>query len=129
MTEDNQKTILIVEDEADLRSIMADTLTKQNFKVLAARNGEEGLNTALQNHPDLILLDLLMPQMGGMAVLQKLRQDPWGKNVHVIILTNLPGSDDATIKGVSELLPAYYFLKNDMSLESLTDKIREVLKD
>lgn len=71
------KKILIVEDEKNLRTAIVDVLQYENFETLEAKNGKEGLKLALKEHPDLILLDLFMPEMDGMTALGKIRRDVW----------------------------------------------------
>ena len=68
--------ILIVEDEADIREAMADAITQAGYEVKTAENGELGLKVALEEHPNLILLDLVMPIMDGHQMLARLRDDP-----------------------------------------------------
>lgn len=82
-------TVLIIEDEEPMRHVLADTLGQEGLRVLEASDGKKGLSSALLNHPDLILLDIIMPQMSGMTVLKELRKDSWGQDVPVLILTNL----------------------------------------
>lgn len=82
------KKILIVEDDEKLQQKLVDTCSREGLIALGAQNGEEGLSLALREHPDLILLDLEMPKMGGIEMLQQLRKDEWGKNALVIVLTN-----------------------------------------
>lgn len=84
-----EKTILIVEDEKPMLQILSDRLELEGFKVLTAVDGEEGLASALEHHPDLIILDILMPKMNGAEMLKKLIDDEWGKSVDVVCLTNL----------------------------------------
>jgi CheY-like chemotaxis protein len=79
--------VLIIEDSALLREVMRDALQSSNFRVSEAENGKEGLEKALAEHPDLILLDLMMPVMDGVTTYKRLRQDAWGEKVPVIILT------------------------------------------
>ena len=86
---ETQKTILVVEDEKSLRDAVVDILRLKNLIPLEARNGKEGVEVAIGKHPDLILLDLIMPEMDGMTALKKIREDVWGEKVPVIILTNL----------------------------------------
>lgn len=124
---DNKK-ILIVEDEEAVQRAIAEALINQSFATLAAKDGEEGLNIALTQHPDLILLDILMPKMDGMIMLQKLRKDEWGKKVPVIILTNVNPNSSYVINSVLNNEPAYYLVKADVKLEGIVDKIKEVLK-
>ena len=113
--------VLIVEDAADLREAIVEALTIYNYDVLTARDGQEGLTVALREKPDLIVLDLMMPKMGGQETLEKLRQDPWGKDVRVLILTSL--DDVQNIGGAHEKGITDYIIKTDASL---ADIVREV---
>lgn len=119
-------TILIAEDEQPLLTSLVDKFAHVGFEVLEARNGEEALRVALSRHPDAILLDLIMPKMDGLAVLDKLRKDEWGKNVPVIILTNL-NMDDRIIREVTEYEPSFYLMKSEISLKDIVSKVNEVL--
>lgn len=124
---ETKKIILIIEDEKILRETIHVGLESDKFKIIEARDGDEGLIVALREHPNLILLDIIMPKMDGMAMLKKLRSDEWGKNVPVIILTNLTSSDEQRNKDIVELTPVYYFEKTQMSLDQIIEKINEVL--
>lgn len=124
----DKKKILIVEDEESMLDIISNYLTNQEFTTLMAKDGEEGLTTALKEHPDLILLDILMPKMDGMIMLQKLRLDEWGKKVPVIILTNVSPNANSIINSVLKNEPAYYLVKSDVKLEGIVGKVKDVLK-
>lgn len=124
---DNKK-ILIVEDEEAMQRAISEALSNQEITTLTANDGEEGLRAALKEHPDLILLDILMPRMDGMVMLQKLRLDEWGKKVPVIILTNVSPNANSVIDSVLKNEPAYYLVKSDVKLEGIVDKIKDVLK-
>jgi CheY-like chemotaxis protein len=115
--------ILIVEDEAPLRNAMSDILTFEGFAVFQAKNGQEGLDIALREHPAIILLDIVMPIMDGLTMLEKLRQDPaYGKNAAVILLTNINDPDkvaQATDAGSYDFL-----VKSDWHIEDVVKKIK-----
>jgi len=85
--------ILIVEDEEQTLKALAEKFSREGFRIVSARNGEEGLKVAFQERPDMILLDVLMPRMGGEEMLKELRQQDWGKDTPVIILTNLSSTE------------------------------------
>jgi DNA-binding response OmpR family regulator len=127
----NSKKIFLieeVEDEAPLREAVRDKLVREGFKVILAKNGEEGLASALRERPDLILLDIVMPAMDGMTMMKKLRlANEWGKAVPVIFLTNLSANDDKINQAITDYEPAYYILKANLSLEDLIEKIKERL--
>ena len=74
-----KKTILIIEDEKTLREPLKEELQENGFKVLEAENGESGLKSALEHHPDLILLDTVMPIMDGITMLKELKKE---KNIY-----------------------------------------------
>lgn len=124
----DKKKILIVEDEEAVQRAISDSLQNQEFITITAKDGEEGLVTALKEHPDLILLDILMPKMDGMIMLQKLREDEWGKRAPVIILTNVSPNTSSVIESVLKNEPAYYLVKSDVKLEGIVEKIKDVLK-
>ena len=119
--------ILIVEDEAIQRLALQDFLTKKGFTVLEAADGLVGLDVALKEHPDVTLLDVRMPKMGGMTMMHKLREDEWGKNASIIILTNYDANDELLLQMTKDL-PSYYLVKALSSLESILEKINEVLE-
>lgn len=127
----NSKKILIVEvieDETSLRTALHDKLTSEGFTVLEAKDGQEGLTTALREHPDLILLDIIMPEMDGITMMKKLRQEnEWGKKVPIILLTNLSADDEKINQAITDNEPAYYLVKSNWTINDLIEKIRERL--
>ncbi len=81
------KTILIIDDEADIRDILSYNLKKEGFNVHAAENGPLGIKLAELHKPDLILLDVMMPEMDGIEVCEHLKSDPATKNILICFLT------------------------------------------
>ena len=126
---DKKKLLLIVEDEIITVKTMVEKLTAEGFEVMVAYDGLQGLDAAKSKHPDLILLDLLMPKMEGIVMLKELRKDDWGKMVPVIILTNLSGITEDKLYDVSELEPCYYLIKSNVTMEDVVDKINEKLEN
>ncbi|MEK7658862.1 MAG: response regulator [Patescibacteria group bacterium] len=121
------KKILIAEDDKVLLNLIRDELTAEGFEVLGASNGKEGLDLALKFHPDLILVDIIMPIMNGMEMTEKIREDEWGKAVKIIVLTNLNAE-----KNVADFLEkgAYdYLLKSDWSIEDVVKRVKDRLSD
>src|SRR5579859_1655328 len=121
------KKILIVEDDLTLAKMYRKKFEVSNFEVTQAADGEEGLEMALNSHPDLILLDIMMPKVDGIAMMDQLRKDPWGKNVPIIILTNLDASDEI-IQRVIVDQPSYYILKSNSIPEEIIEKANSILK-
>lgn len=130
MDDSKKKILLIVEDEGPQLKVLTDEFIREGFFVLQAKNGQEGFKVALKEHPDLILLDHLMPKMDGMTMLKQLRKEnSWGKTVPVIILTNLSPNEDDTNQAIAENEPAYYLTKSDETLSELLEKVQEVLHE
>jgi DNA-binding response OmpR family regulator len=105
----DKKTLLLVEDEISFRTIYQDMLESGNFNVLTAADGESGLQIALSQKPDLVLLDLNLPKLHGFEVLQKIRADKSTHSMPVIILT-VQGSDKE-IKQGTDLGATDYLVK------------------
>jgi DNA-binding response OmpR family regulator len=122
-----RKRILIIEDEAPLVTLLKETFQEEGYAVYTAQSGKEGLSLAYRLHPDLILLDILIPMMDGLALLRRLRNDryKWGKYVPVIILSNLSNPEtiaEGTKHGVED-----YLVKAEWTLEDLVRKVKEKL--
>jgi CheY-like chemotaxis protein len=120
-----EKKILVIEDEPDIREAIAETLTDAGFTVFTAENGAQGIEIAFAEHPDLILLDIIMPIMDGHATLAKLRQDPWGKTAKVVMLTSM--EDAKNIAEAHEEHIEDYIIKVHNSLEEILKKTKRVL--
>ena len=124
---ETSKKILIVEDERPLREALRDILTRSGFLVLEAADGEKGLALALAEHPDITLLDLVMPKMNGTEMLTRLRADDWGKDAAVIVLTNLSADSGELVRNVVSGAPLCFLVKSDWDIHDVVDKVREVL--
>ncbi len=119
------KTILIIEDEAIMSEALEDKLAREGFSVLVAKDGKEGLKMALKKRPDLILLDIILPKMDGLAMLKELRKNKWGKDAIVIVLTNLDSTDkiaEAVEGGMHE-----YLIKSNWPINGIVNKVKERL--
>jgi len=120
-----EKRILIVEDEVDLREAMAEALNDAGFTVLTAADGQVGLSMAKTEHPDLILLDLMMPVMNGHEMMKKLREDEWGRGANIVILSAMDDIDHIARSYEGRLLD--YFIKAHLSLDDLVKQVRVLL--
>ncbi len=120
-----KETILIVDDEADLLELIEYNLKKEGYNVLKAENGSEGIRLARKHHPDLILLDIMMPRMTGFEVCKVIREDNDLKQVPVIFLT--ARSDEETeVTGLD--VGADDFLPKPISTVKLVARIKTVLR-
>ena len=122
---DKKSKVLIVEDEMGIRELLKLKLSNEGFNILEAENGKMGLEIALKEKPDLILLDIIMPIMDGISMLGELRNDEWGKKVPVIILSNL--SDAEKINEGIEKSVYDYLVKSDWEPDNVVALIRKKL--
>jgi two-component system alkaline phosphatase synthesis response regulator PhoP len=120
MENNSFKKILLVEDEPAILKALVFALSREGFLVLEAKDGQEGLDSAFKNHPDLILLDVIMPKMSGAELMQKLRKDAWGKNVPAIFYTNLSRTE-VELKGEDIIF------KTETTLRDVIIKIKQKL--
>src|SRR5438270_11544908 len=125
MVTKGSKTVLIVEDDVLINEALAEGLKRAGFKVLSALDGEEGLDKALKKHPDLILLDLMMPKKDGHEMLAELRQDKWGAEVPVTVLTN--ATDTLDIFLATKEKATRYAIKSSMKLEDIVKTVKSQL--
>jgi DNA-binding response OmpR family regulator len=119
------KKILIVEDETAILNGISDKFEYEGFQVFKAKDGQEGLNMALKNHPDIVLLDNLMPNTDGFYFLENLRKDEWGKNVRIIMWSN--SHDSNTINRARKLGVIYFMIKSEWEYRDVVKKVREAL--
>lgn len=119
-------SILLVEDDEMLVRLYKTALEREQFAVEIALDGPSGVEKALAGHPALILLDLTLPQLDGLSVMKRIRQDTWGATAPIIILTNSDTSDEI-LNAVVEEKPAYYFIKANTTPEGIILKIKETL--
>lgn len=120
------KKILFVEDESALQQTFGDALRQEGYQVVSALDGEIGLGLAKTEHPDLILLDLILPKVNGFEVLEELREREDTKGIPVIVLTNLEEIGD--IQKAIELGAKDYLVKANYSLEEVVRKIKKALE-
>lgn len=119
-------TILLVEDDKFLEDIFSTRLQNEGFNVIVAGDGEVGLKLASEKHPHLILLDIILPQMDGWEVLEKLQGLELVKDIPVILLTNL-GHEEDVEKGLKSGA-AGYLIKAQYTPTEVINKVKEVLE-
>ena len=119
------KKILIVEDDDFLLQMYATKLELEGFKVLEAVNGLQGLKSAQKEKPDLILLDINLPELSGFEVLSQLKRDDDTKDIKVLILTNYSQKED--IDRCLELGADDYLIKAHFVPSEVISKIKVIL--
>jgi two-component system, OmpR family, response regulator VicR len=97
MAEENAKVILCIEDEQEMIDLIRLILSRRGFEIRGANGGKEGLEIIRKDHPDLVLLDLMMPEMDGWEVYQQMKADEATKNIPVIIVTAKAQSIDRVL--------------------------------
>jgi len=115
--------ITIIEDEEVLSQMYAGKLRREGYQVQTSADGETGLTQVLREPPDLILLDIMMPNMNGVEVLNRLAQHPELAHTKIVVLTNIDSPE--TGDEVRRLGAADYLLKADMTPEELSNRIKE----
>lgn len=119
------KTILAVDDEADLLLIIKTALFSEGFNVITATNGPDAIALANENPPDLVILDFMMPEMNGLEVLAALRQNAKTELIPAIMLTGL--SDRERMKTALESGIEYYMVK-PFDFHDLINKVKQALE-
>ncbi len=120
-----KKTVLITEDDSMLCKILVRRLAEEGYETLEAEDGEQGLKVALKKHPDLILLDLMMPVMDGATMLKELRKDKWGSGVYVYILTNKEPDTDILDEAKREPYMSSYLMKSEYGIDEMVELVND----
>ncbi len=120
------KTILLVEDSQTIRFMYRGILSNYGFNVIEAENGEKGFELALERKPDLILLDLILPDIHGLDVLKKIRSYEMTKNIPVLVITNLKEIED--VQKAINLGANYYGYKGSDSPHKILFMVKKLLE-
>jgi DNA-binding response OmpR family regulator len=117
--------ILLIEDSRLLRVTTERTLMRAGYEVITAADGEEGLRLALENKPDLVILDMMLPKLSGQEVLQRMRLNPSSKSTPVIVLTSLSESNREKLLSEGASL---YFEKSLVSVDNSSRLLLEAIE-
>ena len=117
--------ILYIEDERPVFELVRHALRSAGYEITGAANGRQGLALIRQQKPDLLLLDLMMPEMNGDEMLEKLRKSSWGKNIKVVILTNMGEAKIA--EKVLEMDIAGFIVKAQSTPAQVVEHIKQIL--
>ena len=126
MAEGRLRTVVCVEDEPEMIDLIQLILNRKGFEVIGAHGGVEGLETIRRLKPDLVLLDLMMPEMDGWQVYQQLKADEKTKDIPVIVVT-------AKAQNIDKVLGLHIakvddYIPKPFSLQELVDRVDKVLK-
>ena len=117
--------ILIIEDDPLMLRMYQKIFKFEGYEVTVASNGEEGIDQTRKEKTTLILLDIMMPKMNGLEVLDKLKNDPVTKKIPIVMLTNLAGSNDA--EKALTLGAVKYIVKSEFDPKQVTNMVKEIL--
>lgn len=126
MVNDQAPNILIIEDDPLLSGLLAQEMEGRKFRFRAALTGEEGLDIAKKEKPDIILLDILLPGIDGFEVLKRIKEDPETKHAMVVILSNL-GQKSDILRG-TQLGAEKYIVKVTLSLNEVVQAVQDLWK-
>jgi CheY-like chemotaxis protein len=119
--------VLLIEDEKEVLELYKLKLTLDDYQVLTAESGQEGLDLAIKEAPDLIYLDIKMPGMDGFEVLKKLRENERTKDIPIVILSNFD-EQEMIEKGLT-LGANEYLIKSQFTPEDISSKVKKFVKD
>jgi len=115
------KKILLIEDEEIIINLLQKKLTQDGYEVSVARDGQEGLRIMRQLKPDLILLDIVMPKMGGFEVMEEMGKEPELKKIPIIIVSN--SGQPVELDKAKELGAKDWLIKTEFDPKEVVDKV------
>ncbi len=119
------KHVVLIEDDPILSKVLADEFKDAGYEVSQAMDGEEGLQLVRMEHPDIVLIDILMPKMDGIEVLRKLKESPDTKKIPVFMLTVL--SDTKRLTEAVSLGASAYLVKSEQEVSDVVAKVKKQL--
>ncbi len=126
MSKAKKKKILIIEDEQTLAKSLSDKLTREGYEVIAEIDGAMGLKRVIEEMPDLVILDIILPGLNGLEVLKSLKGRDKTKNVPVILVSNV--DDMKSTRDAKKLGAANYLLKSNVTLANIIEEIKKHIK-
>lgn len=123
------KKILIIDDDKVFAKTLTDFLSKENYEIIHVVNGEEGIAVIGENVPDIIILDLLMPKMGGVEFLDELRKKKLDKEIPILVSSQLSKIEDiskAIVAGM-DIGVKGYVIKASENLDMIVEEIKKTL--
>jgi len=125
MDQDRKLKVLLIEDDVFMVDLLAHEFQTTNYEFVVAKTGKEGVDKYKEVKPDLILLDILLPDFNGFEALRQIRREPGGPETKVIVLSNL--GEAADLEEARRLGTQGYLIKANTSLPEIIEKVRAVL--
>ena len=123
------KKILIIDDEADLITYLTTFFNDNGFETISANNGKEGVQKAIEEKPDIITLDISMPEESGVRALRDLQENQVTKNIPVIIVTGVSIDFKRFIETRKQVHPPEGYFEKPIDRDKLLDRVKELIKD
>jgi len=120
-----KRLVLLADDDQAIRELYHLALTNAGLEVVTAADGNEAVALALEHHPVVILMDIMMPHMDGESAVDKIRADAWGKHAHIIYLTNL--SDPQHVAKAFTQKPEEYIIKAQTDVKEVVNMVRTAM--
>ncbi|MBC8473367.1 MAG: response regulator [Candidatus Omnitrophica bacterium] len=121
----DQKKILIIDDEEDIRKMLKIRLEQEGFTIVQASDGDIGAKTAEQEVPDMIVMDIMMPNVDGYSCLKEVRSLPKTKDIPILMLS---GKEEEKVRDLFAFQKISGYIEKPFELDDLVMKIREILK-
>lgn len=119
--------LFLAEDDPLLTKMYSAKFAKEGFRLLTAGDGQAAYDTITKNKPDFLILDVMMPKLSGLELLEKLRQDPGYKSIPVMMLTNLTQKEEA--QKALDLGAKEYLIKANLTPSQVVEKVKLHLRD
>lgn len=120
-----KKKILLVEDDTFMAELLAQELARAGFETSLAKSGKEAIQKFREAAPDLVLLDILLPDVNGVEVLREIKKEPSGASAKVVVLSNL--SEGKDVEEAKNLGVVEYLVKANTSLPEISEKVKQIL--
>lgn len=117
--------VLVVDDDEDTLVVYDKTLSDAGYEVIMARNGKESVETAKKEKPDVIIMDIMMPETDGIGSILKLKGDNSTRSIPIIVATSVEETDDRIL---AKNLGVDGYIVKRVNMDTLIDKIEKVLK-
>jgi CheY-like chemotaxis protein len=124
---DAKKTILVIDDEPDIVTFLTTLLEDNGYRVIAAQDGQQGIEMAKAEKPDLVTLDITMPEKSGVKFYRELRSDPALKDTPVVMVTGVTEDFKQFISGRKQVPPPDGYIAKPIEEETMLKTIRDLI--
>ncbi len=126
-SQNSQKTILVIDDEPDIVTFLTMLLEDNGYRVISAQNGQQGMEAAKAEKPDLITLDITMPEKSGVKFYREMKSDPDLSGIPIIIVTGVSGDFEQFISGRKQVPPPEGYISKPIEEETMLKTIGDLI--